>query len=85
MAQLHVYKNDVIDCIVAESAEDARAIGLSYAGNSEEYRDLEYSQLPDDQLKTIDWDDGGEAGKITMTCAEWCAKNGKGFLCSTEY
>jgi len=83
---LHVYENEVIDWIVAESEEEARAIGLSQSGDSEEYKDLEYTQCADDQPLTINWDDGPEgAGKMTLTCAEWCAKNGKGFLCSTEY
>ena len=79
---LHVYQNEVIDSIVATSEEEARQIAYEYTEQSEEYSDLEYTQRPDDMPLTIHDDEGG---KEIKTCAEWCARNGKGFLCSTEY
>ena len=86
MSTLHVYENEVTDWIVAESSDEARAIGLEQSGDSEEYKDLEYTQCPDDQPLTVHSDDGPVGNESeTMTCAEWCAKEGKGFLCSTEY
>lgn len=81
MSDLHVFENDVIDWIVAESADEARQIAFEHSGKSDEYADLEYTQCPDDQPLTIN-EDGNET---TKTCAEWCTINGKGFLCSTEY
>jgi len=79
---LHVYKNDVIDHVVATSAEEAKGLMCKAFGDVEEHLETEYIQVPDDRELTINSDDDG---LITHTCAEWCKINGKGFLCSTEY
>lgn len=88
---LHVYSNDVVDWFVAESPEEAREFGIAYAKQCgsdgemyEEFTADDYTKEPDDKLLTIN-DEREPEGKWTMTCAEWCRANGKGFLCSTEY
>lgn len=86
---LHVFKNDVVDWFVAETAEEAKRLSIAYAkecGIDVELYDVDdnmFTQERDDKRLTIN--DDSESGKTTKTCAEWAAQNGKGFLCSTEY
>lgn len=85
--KLHVYSNSVIDHFIAESKEEAKALGLEYAKqlglDLELYEDEEYTQLPDDK-KLVIFDEDEDSTK-TKKCSEWAADIGKGFLSTTEY
>lgn len=88
---LHVFQNDVIDSFVAESSEEARALGVAYANaigmDPDIYEEMtadDYAKVDDAKEMTIDMEDV-DGGTQTKTCAEWCVANGKGFLGSTEY
>jgi hypothetical protein len=87
MEFLHVYCNDVTDWFVAESAEEARQMGIKYNkdrfGGGDDYEEMEYHQVADNTHITIN--DDFYSKVITKTAADWCKANGKGFLCSTEY
>lgn len=81
---LHVWANSVTEWYVAESADEAanmaREIG-KLAGVTDDELDLDFEMWDDGRALTMDID--GE--KVTRTCAEWAAVNGKGFLGTTEY
>lgn len=82
MRDLHVYRNES-DFVIAESPEHAVILWNENTGCPEEdLDDNEFYQLNDDMPLTIESEDC--PGKTTKTCAEW-AKDGPGFLCSTEY
>ena len=84
MEILHVYANDVIDWIVASSPEEARTLAIEELGSGHyDIESEEYELCSDDEPLTIRDEDKNE--RVTKTCAEWCADNGKGFLCSTEH
>jgi hypothetical protein len=87
--KLHVYATEC-DWFVAESIEEAVAIGCKYAkdnfGDTEGYEDPEdYEQIYDDQLMTILLEDQEPYGKYQRTCGMWAATMGKGFLCGENY
>lgn len=89
---LHVFRdNNEIDCVIAESAEDAMKVLCEHAGGKpEDYPDTTFEQMPDDQMLTIMWEDKhdippGEPEKMRLTCADWVKQEGRSFLCSTEY
>lgn len=78
---LHVYKNGVIEWVVAASAEDAVAFYRGYYKLiDDEEADLEFEQEPDGKVLEIQGDEP-ESG----TCAELAAKHGRGLLCTTEW
>ena len=85
---LHVFKNKVIDWVIAESIEDAREVVREQYGH-DEFEPwspaFEFTQLPDDEVLTVrsDDDDDGDEPE-SMTCREW-AETGRGFLASTEF
>lgn len=81
MARLHVFRNDVIDWVIAESPEDADKICFEHTGNDED-DPHEWVALPDDQILAINDEDGGHVEK---TCAALIAEHGRCFLASTEY
>lgn len=92
MSELHVFKNDVIDWVVAESVEDAKLahdqymkdIGADpYGADLYEADELEWKAEPDDKVLSITDDD--EGCRIEKTCATWAREKGRGFLCSTEF
>ena len=87
MGDLKVWANGVIDWVVAESAEDARAVANEHTGGPGDDDDEipagdEWEAEPDDKVLSIHGDEGGTEEK---TCAVWVAQNGRCFLCSTEY
>lgn len=90
---LHVYANDITEWFVADSAEEAAIIAEEHGrkcGMRVEEMGLVFEQVPDDRVLTIEHEvtRGGVhegAVKKSMTCAEWAALNGKGFLATTEY
>lgn len=80
---LHVFRNDVIDWVIAFDTADANAVLVEHACDSaDDPIDIEWRQLPDDSELSIR-DDFGEL--VTKTCAEWVASKGRCFLASTEF
>lgn len=83
---MKVWKNDVIEWVIAESPEDAEVVlSETYRKNgdygyvSEEPHD--WVECPMDKEFTLA--DG--ADEVTKTFAEWIAELGRGFLGTTEY
>lgn len=80
---LKLYKNDVIEWVVAESPEDATAIMLS---EKMHYDDPpEWEELPMDSKWTLFGQFTDDGKDLTLTAAEWIARQGRGFLGTTEF
>ena len=77
---LSVYRNDVIDWVVAESPEDATRVWREHRGDTSG-DSPSWERLPDASVLRLN--DGG--GVVEKTCAEWASEVGRGFLGSTEY
>lgn len=96
MSNLKVFRVDdggEVVWAIADDLEKARAISREWLRDSqhaegtpeysEEYPDAEeITELPMDKVMTID-DDEGHGTKRTLTCAEWIADQGEGFLATT--
>lgn len=91
MSGLHVFGDDC-EWIVARDAEDAAAIWCETSGCDREPEDG-FDLLPDDSALSIwcDMDtgkpdeiDGDNCELVTLTCAEWAARLGRGYLGTTE-
>lgn len=85
-ATLHLF-TDGTDTVVARDLADVPAcysdhVGISF---SEEGMSLaDWEQIPDDKPIAIhNYDDNG--GTLTLTAREWADRDGRCFLCSTEY
>lgn len=83
---MHIYTNEVTDWIIAADEADANAVLCEHYGYTQEQLEEEHiqitSQWPDDKTLTVRDDDGVRAKLLP---AEWIAREGRGFLCSTEY
>ena len=83
---MQVYTNGT-DTVVAESIDDVRAVVEAQYGctmESEGWSLDEWHRVKDDKPITItNYDDQGN--KLTLTAAEWAARDGRGLLCSTEW
>jgi hypothetical protein len=82
---VHVFKNRVIDWIIADSAEHALELVLKHYDLRPENASTEqcsFEQLDDDELLRVKDDEGGSH---TQTCGEWAATEPAGLLCSTEW
>jgi hypothetical protein len=75
--QLHVFSNSV-DCVIAESAEDAISVWEDVTGEN-------WGQEPDEKEISITYVDEPGQPKQTHTCGEWVKRFGRGWLSSTEY
>lgn len=87
MSDLHVFKNDVIDWVIAANLEDATRVweehnGSSWADVTGDDEPPEWIQEPDDKVLWVRDDEGGRNEK---TCAALAAELGRRFLASTEY
>lgn len=81
---LSVFKNEVVEHVVAESEADASQVWRETVGEDYDEEDCgAWEREPDDTVLSIT-DDSGE-NEESKTCAQWAASNGRGFLCSTEY
>lgn len=80
--ELHVYRNKVIDWVIAESPSDADAVLIEHGGGPPD-EPSEWEQLPDDRVIWIRDED--LVGRQEKTCAEWAAERGRCFLASTEF
>lgn len=71
-----------IDTVVASDADDARAIVADMLG--EHVEDVSpMRRVEDDKVLTILNENTGE--NIAKTAGKWAQRNGRGFLCSTEW
>ena len=93
MSDLKIYLvEDGGECVwaITDDPEKARAISREYLRDSEdpdEYDPEDITELPMDirlSLTNEDEEDG-EIGERTLTCAEWIADQGEGFLATTCY
>lgn len=82
LSTLHVWRNDVIDWVIASGPADADAVWLEHTGGYPPDDPHEWKMVPDDRLLPINDDDRGHVEK---TCAAWIIEHGRGFLASTEY
>lgn len=80
MSELHVFRNQVIDWVIAASPEDADAVCVDYYDDPPDDPGA-WIQLPDDRVLWI-IEDGV---RVEKTCAEWVAQKGRGFIASTEF
>lgn len=83
---LHVFEIGP-DTLIAHDVEDAwrlfeRQTGLKRG--DDDIGDDEPIQVPDDRPLKIQIEEGSPEA-VTLTAAEWCQREGRGFLCSTEY
>ncbi len=83
---MKIYENMVTDWVIAESMDDANQVLCEhYQRTPEKLLEDELQvvgQRADDKPLTITDDDGT---KTTLLPEEWVAREGRGFLCSTEF
>jgi hypothetical protein len=65
--------------------DDLCALQQEECGTEEgvDFERTDFRILDDSEKITISDEDG--TNEVTLTAAEWCAKNGRGILCSTEW
>ena len=83
---LHVFEIGP-DTFIAHDAEDAWKLLEEQTGlkrGDDDVGDDEPIQIPDDKQLKIQIEEGSPEA-TTLTAAEWCKREGRGFLCSTEY
>ncbi len=86
---LHVFRMGHTDYVVAHNAEDAWAVLSQHGYERCDYDDDDLEECPDSDSINILCDaeghisDGGEA--LRLTHGEWADREGRGFLCSTEF
>lgn len=78
------------DTVIAANLADVRSVIEAQIGCTLEQEGWsldDWSALPDEEPLTINLEEQPEGldPKVTKTCAEWVASEGRGFLCSTEY
>ena len=91
--KLHVFEIGP-DTVIAYDVDDAWTVWSEQSGEDrDDYETYDDPVLlPDDKTLSI-WCDadgiaepnGDGADTVERTCAEWIAREGRGFLCSTEY
>lgn len=90
---MKVWKGDV-DTVIAEDLADVRKVLAEMYGDSDEVTEMindGFAPVADDQAITIVNVDETQADgrkmpvRMTLTAAEWIAREGRGLLCSTEY
>ena len=81
---MHVYENNVIEWVVAESVDDAKKVLREHYQNWDcgDEIDLDFKQTPDERVLTRD-ECRGDA--VRKTAADWAKEVGRGFLMTTEY
>lgn len=91
--QLHVF-SDEFDRVVAYDVDDAWTVWCEFTGGSrEDYDDNAFAKREDEKALKI-WCNAagrpcehGEKGgaPVERTCREWADREGRGFLCSSEF
>jgi hypothetical protein len=82
---LHVYANEVVEWMVAESPDDAIKVWEETTGMN--YADEDggtFEQEPDDKVIWIGFEENDEETE-RKTCREWANEKGRCYLCSSEY
>jgi len=80
VSQLHVFQTDC-NWVVAYDVEDAWRVLTGTSGVERDEFSEEMTQLPDDDVLPIQHFEI----RVRTTCADWCKRAGRGFLCSTEF
>jgi hypothetical protein len=87
MGELQIFHDDDnADFVIAYSVEDAKRIMVDEenAIDSDTFDDGKWTALdPASMFSRCDSDD--HTNPTTMTCAEWCAKEGRGHFASSDY
>lgn len=76
------------DTIVADDLADVRKVLVELYGDSDEITEMMndgFAEVSDDKSITINNVEDVPHQRLTMTAAEWIAREGRGLLCSTEY
>jgi hypothetical protein len=79
--KMYVSENDTV---IAESNLDACKVYMETYGTPFPDHYEEWREMPDDHQFTLD-DEDSDPRKVTLSAAEWIAKNGRGHLGSQEY
>ena len=75
------------DTVVANDRADIASVIESFYGSTMEQEGWsldDWREVPDGKPITISNYDGND-NKLTLTAAEWAARDGRCFLCSTEW
>lgn len=75
-----------VDWVVAADLDDVRKVLVEQYGDTPEidtWIEEGFTPLDDDKPITITNYSSGDP--LTLTCADWIAREGRGHLCSTEY
>lgn len=84
---LHVFGDDC-EWVIAHDLEDAKAVMCAVYGGAV---DWEPEQEPDEKSHACNVgpdgkpDDGGHGEREILTNAEWAARLGRGYFCTTEF
>ena len=84
---LHVFTNHT-DTVIARDPEDATRVWLEHLGECEGNYVHDWTRLDGDHVLGIDdenTNDATDGSPLRLTCREWIEREGRGFLCSTEY
>jgi hypothetical protein len=87
---LHVFGDDC-EWVIAYDLEDAQRVYEEYVGAPVTDQADRWSQEPDTGTHACNVgpdgkpDDGGHGESETLTNAEWAARLGRGYFCTTEY
>lgn len=87
MSALYVFRNDVIDWVIALDSADATKVWEEHSGDDyDSDAHAEWLRLPDEDVLAINYgDDDDDDEHVEKTCAELVAIHGRCFLASTEY
>lgn len=95
LGHLHVFRNRVVDWVVAWSVSDAARVYrqyllAQYSGASDwSESDFDFTQEPDKKILAITDESRptrrGTHRRVRRSCRRWAAENGRGFLASTEF
>lgn len=77
------------DYVVARDVEDARQALYEHRGGDLDDYDDEFTAVADDKPISIYVDEqdciSDDGNVLTLTAREWAQREGRGFLCSSEY
>jgi hypothetical protein len=77
-----------VDTVVAEDLADVREVLVNLYGDSDEVTEMMndgFAEVADDKSITIHNIEDDPRSRLTLTAAEWIAREGRGLLCSTEF
>ncbi len=79
--------SDGTDTYIARSEEDLKSVIQEHiGGNSSDHPDYDlFSEIVDTDMRLEIRPDPDSLDSLKMTISRWIKKNGRGFLCSTEF